>query len=260
VGRPPAAVSDDLLDIAVEAARAAAAVLLERFAAPGGPEGLETKSTPTDLVSAADREAERALVEVLARRRPDDGILGEEGADVEGTTGLRWIVDPLDGTINYLLGLDEWSVSVACENRVGVVLHPTRDEVFSVVAGGDAFGGSVRLQPSAKTTLASAVVATGFAYDAGVRARQAEIVARVIPRAADIRRIGSAALDLAWAAAGRVDAFYEHGGSAWDVAAGRMLCAAAGLEVHDLPARDGLPPGTLVAPPAFAADLLEIVR
>jgi len=253
-------VSDDLLDIAVDAARAAAAVLLERFAAPGGPEGLETKSTPTDLVSAADREAERALVEVLARRRPDDGILGEEGADVEGTTGLRWIVDPLDGTINYLLGLDAWSVSVACENRVGVVLHPTRDEVFSVVAGGDASGGSVRLQPSAKTTLASAVVATGFAYDAGVRARQAEIVARVIPRAADIRRIGSAALDLAWAAAGRVDAFYEHGGSAWDVAAGRMLCAGAGLEVHDLPARDGLPPGTLVAPPAFAADLLEIVR
>jgi len=117
-------VSDDLLDIAVEAARAAAAVLLERFAATGGPEGLETKSTPTDLVSAADREAERALVEVLARRRPDDGILGEEGADVEGTSGLRWIVDPLDGTINYLLGLDEWSVSVACENRVERCLLP----------------------------------------------------------------------------------------------------------------------------------------
>ncbi len=128
------------------------------------------------------------------------------------------------------------------------MLHPLRDEVFTVVAGEAAHVNGVPLRPSAKTDLATAVVATGFAYDAAVRARQAEIVARVIPRAADIRRIGSAALDLAWTAAGRVDAFYEHGGSAWDVAAGRMLCAAAGLEVRDLPARDGLPPGTLAAP------------
>ena len=252
--------TDDLLAVALEAARAAAAVLLERYEAVGGPEGLETKSTPTDLVSAADREAERAVLGVLGRRRPDDGILGEEGADVDGTTGLRWVVDPLDGTVNFLLGLPEWSVSVACEDRVGVVLHPLRDEVFTVVAGGPALVNGRPLRGSSRTELAHAVVATGFAYDAGVRARQAEIVGRVIPRVADIRRIGSAALDLAWASAGRVDAFYEHGGSAWDVAAGRMLCAAAGLEVRDLAPRDGLPPGTLVAPPALAEGLHELVR
>ena len=252
--------SDDLLDVALEAARAAAAVLVGRFAAPGGPEDLAAKSTPTDLVSAADREAERAVLGVLRRRRPDDAVLGEEGADVAGTTGLRWVVDPLDGTINYLLGLPEWSVSVACEGRVGVVLNPLRDETFTVVAGGRALVNGAPLRPSAKTDLATAVVATGFAYDAAVRARQAEIAARVIPRAADIRRIGSAALDLAWTAAGRVDAFYEHGGSAWDVAAGRMLCAGAGVEVRDLPARDGLPSGTLAAPPALAGALHEIVR
>jgi len=261
VGGPPAAaVSEDLLDVALEAARAAAAVLVERFDAAGGPEGVEAKSTPTDLVSAADREAERAVLEVLGRRRPDDGILGEEGAHVAGTTGRRWVVDPLDGTINYLLGLPEWSISVACDDRVGVVLHPLRDEVFTVVAGETAYVNGVPLRPSAKAELATAVVATGFAYDAAVRARQAEVVARVIPRVADIRRIGSAALDLAWTAAGRVDAYYERGGSAWDVAAGRMLCVAAGLDVRDLPARDGLPEGTLAAPPAFAAALHDIVH
>jgi myo-inositol-1(or 4)-monophosphatase len=253
-------VTDDLLDIAIEAARAAAVVLLERYDAAGGPEGLTTKSTPTDLVSAADHEAERAIRAVLERRRPGDGILGEEGDDVEGTTGLRWVVDPLDGTVNYLLGLPEWSVSVACEGRAGVVLHPLRDDLYTVVTGGPALLDGTPLRPSARDDLAGAVVATGFAYDAGVRARQAEIVSRVIPRVADIRRIGSAALDLAWTAAGRVDAFYEHGVSAWDIAAGTMLCGAAGLDVRRLAARDGLPAGVLVAPAAIAAELHEIVR
>ena len=132
-----AAVSDeDLLAVGVEAARAAAAVLVERYEATGGPTGLATKSTPTDLVSAADVAAERAIRAVLARRRPDDGILGEEeGGDVEGTSGLRWVVDPLDGTVNYLFGLPQWCVSVACEGRVGVVLDPVRGELFEAVAG-----------------------------------------------------------------------------------------------------------------------------
>ena len=131
-GSPAAAVSEDLLDVALEAARAAAAVLVDRFEAAGGPEGVEAKSTPTDLVSAADREAERAVLEVLGRRRPHDGILGEEGADVAGTTGLRWVVDPLDGTINYLFGIPQWCVSVACEGRAGVIFDPSHRETFTV--------------------------------------------------------------------------------------------------------------------------------
>jgi myo-inositol-1(or 4)-monophosphatase len=254
-------VSDDreLLAIAGEAARASAAVLVERYHDVGGPRGVAAKSTPTDLVSEADLHAERAIRDVLHRRRPDDSILGEEGDDVTGTTGLRWVVDPLDGTVNYLFGIPQWSVSVACEGRAGVVLDPLRGERFEVVAGGPATLNGEPLRGSSRGDLSTALVATGFAYDAGVRARQAEVASRVIPRVADVRRLGSAALDLAWTAAGRYDAYYERGVSAWDVAAGKMLCSAAGLEVRDLPAADGLPAGLVVAPAALADDLLGLV-
>jgi myo-inositol-1(or 4)-monophosphatase len=259
-GPAPGALTDDLLAVAVEAARAAADVLVERYEAAGGPRDLRTKSTPTDLVSAADLDAERAIRDVLHQRRPDDAILGEEGDETAGTTGLRWVVDPLDGTVNFLFGLPQWCVSVACEGRVGVILDPIRGECFDVVAGGSATLDGEPLHPSSRTELATALVATGFNYDSGVRARQAQVVAEVIPRVADIRRMGSAALDLAWTAAGRYDAFYERGVSAWDVAAGTMLCTAAGLEVRDLQARDGLPSGVLAAPAAIVDELFELVR
>jgi myo-inositol-1(or 4)-monophosphatase len=248
-----------LLAIAVEAAEASAAVLVERYRAAGGPRGVAAKSTPTDLVSEADLHAERAIRAVLHRRRPDDSILGEEGDDVTGTTGLRWVVDPLDGTVNYLFGIPHWCVSVACEGRVGVVLDPLREERFEVIAGEPATVNGEPVAASVREDLRTAVVATGFAYDAGVRARQAEVAAQVIPRVADIRRLGSAALDLAWTAAGRYDAYFERGMSEWDVAAGAMLCAAVGLEVRDLPAQDGLPGGVLVAVPALADELFALV-
>jgi myo-inositol-1(or 4)-monophosphatase len=249
----------DLRAIAVEAARASAAVLVERYQDVGGPRGVAAKSTPTDLVSEADLHAERAIRAVLHRRRPDDSILGEEGDDVTGTTGLRWVVDPLDGTVNYLFGIPHWCVSVACEGRVGVVLDPLREERFEVIAGEPATLNGEPVAASVREDLRTAVVATGFAYDAGVRARQAEVAAQVIPRVADIRRLGSAALDLAWTAAGRYDAYFERGMSEWDVAAGAMLCAAVGLEVRDLPAQDGLPGGVLVAVPALADELFALV-
>jgi myo-inositol-1(or 4)-monophosphatase len=254
-------VSDDrdLLAVAVEAARASAAVLVERYEAAAGPRGVQTKSTPTDLVSEADLQAEHAIRDVLHRLRPDDSILGEEGDDITGTTGLRWVVDPLDGTVNYLFGLPQWCVSVACEGRAGAILDPIREELFEVVAGAPPTLNGRPLEPSTRNDLATALVATGFAYDAGVRGRQAETASRVIPRVADIRRMGSAALDLAWTAAGRYDAFYERGVSPWDVAAGRMVCAGAGLEVRDLPPRDGLPAGVLVAPAALVEPLFELV-
>ena len=249
--------SDDLLAVAVDAARAAGAVLLERA---GEPRGVATKSTPTDLVSDADLAAERAIRDVLRARRPGDAILGEEGGDVAGTTGVRWVVDPLDGTVNFLFGLPQWCVSVACEGRAAAILDPMRDELFAVRAGEPATLDGAPLRGSAREELSTALVATGFSYDAGVRARQAEVVSRVLPRVADIRRLGSAALDLAWTAAGRCDAFYERGVSAWDTAAGTMLCAGAGLEVRALAPVDGLPGGVLAAPPALVAPLLELVR
>jgi myo-inositol-1(or 4)-monophosphatase len=248
---------EELLDVAVEAARAAAAVLLDRY--HHAPREVHTKSSPTDPVSEADLAAERAIREVLTRRRPQDGILGEEGDDVTGATALRWLVDPLDGTVNYLYRFPQWCVSIACEGRAGAILDPVRDDLFTAIEAGEARLGAQRLQAGAPASLATALVATGFGYDAGVRARQAEVLARVLPRVRDIRRAGSAALDLAWTAAGRCDAFYERGVKAWDVAAGALLCRAAGLDVRELPARDGLPAGIFAAPPGIADELFELV-
>ena len=241
--------------IAEEAARAAGALLLERF---GTERALDTKSSPTDLVSEADLLAERTIRDLLARRAPDDAIMGEEGADTPGTSGRRWIVDPLDGTINFLYGIPQWAVSVACEGVAGVVFDPNRDELF-IAADGRAELNGEALQASRCDDLSRALVGTGFGYEAHVRRAQAEIVARVLPQVRDIRRAGSAALDLAWAAAGRLDAFYEFGVKPWDIAAGTLLCSAAGLEVRELQATDALPAGVLVAPPALVEPLLALV-
>jgi myo-inositol-1(or 4)-monophosphatase len=253
----------ELLSIAEDAAHAAGAVLLERF---GGPRReVRSKSTPTDLVSEADIEAERALRGVLADRRPDDAVLGEEGGDRgAGTSGVRWIVDPLDGTVNFLFGIPQWGVSVACADGdgllAGVVLDPLRDEVFAATRDGPATRDGEPVEASSRGDLATAMVGTGFAYDAEVRAAQAEVAARVLPRVRDLRRMGSAALDLAWTACGRYDAYYERGLQPWDRAAGELLCARAGLELRELPAHGVLPAGLLVAPAALAGPLHELVR
>jgi myo-inositol-1(or 4)-monophosphatase len=249
----------EVLEVAVEAARAAGAVLLAHFGATGEVE-VRTKSTATDPVSDADLAAEAAIRAVLAARRPHDGILGEEGDDVRGTTGLRWVVDPLDGTVNFLFGIPQWCVSVACDDVAGAILDPVRGELFTVVAGGPGRLDGRVLQPRLRGDLATALVATGFAYDAGVRERQAEVIGRLLGRVRDVRRLGSAALDLAWTAGGRYDAYYERGVKPWDVAAGTLLCRAVGLEVHVLPATEGLPAGVLAAPPALAGPLLDLVR
>jgi myo-inositol-1(or 4)-monophosphatase len=248
--------AEDLLDVAVAAARASAAVLLEYY--EHGVREVAAKSTPTDLVSEADLEAERAIRDLIAARRPDDAILGEEGDDVAGSTGLRWVVDPLDGTINYLFRIPQWCVSVACEGRVGVVLDPLRDELFTVRVGEPAFLNGEPLRGSAREDVATAMVATGFGYDARVRAAQAAVVARLLPQVRDIRRLGSAALDLAWLAAGRYDAYYEYGLTAWDWAAGEMLCTAVGLATRHLEALPGTGAGLLVAAPAIV-DALEAI-
>ncbi len=190
VGRPPSAravTQDQLLAVAEEAARAAGEVLVARF---GRERALATKSTPTDLVSEADLAAERAIREVLAARVPDDAIVGEEGDDVAGTTGRRWVVDPLDGTVNYLFGLPQWCVSVACEGVVGVIWDPLRDELFTATAEGPAALNGTTIAASTAGDLATALVATGFGYDSTQRGHQAEVVARVLPAVRDIRRMG----------------------------------------------------------------------
>jgi myo-inositol-1(or 4)-monophosphatase len=259
--------ADELLDVARAAARAAAVELLARY--ENAAEGLATKTTATDPVSDADRAAEAAIRALLAERRPGDAILGEEGGETLGsgeTTGVRWVVDPLDGTVNYLFGYPQWSVSVAAEDAdgttlAGVVLDPLRDEELSATRSGPLL---LDGEPDAgavgrAATLDVALVATGFAYDAAVRARQAAVLPRLLPRVRDLRRGGSAALDLAWTALGRCDAYWERGVKAWDVAAGALLCARAGLELRELPVADGLPAGLLAAPPALADELFTLV-
>jgi myo-inositol-1(or 4)-monophosphatase len=265
----------DLAALAAEAARMAGGLLLGR--ARRGEEGrVAAKSTPTDLVSEADLAAQSAIRELLSARRPDDGFLGEEGGDEPGASGVRWIVDPLDGTVNYLFGIPQWSVSVAAADAsgaiAGAVYDPNRDELFAATRGGpavlDAGSGTVELRGrtadphgagDAAGSLATAMVATGLAYDAAVRERQAAVLARLAGKVRDIRRFGSAALDLAWTAAGRFDAYYERSVKAWDVTAGELVCRRAGLEVRELPERDGLPWGILVAPGHLMGELEPLV-
>jgi myo-inositol-1(or 4)-monophosphatase len=247
---------EGLLAVAEEAARAAGGLLLERF---GTERALASKSTPTDLVSEADLLAERAIRDVLDARAPEDAVVGEEGEDRPGTSGRRWIVDPLDGTVNFLFGIPQWCVSVACEGLAGVIYDPVRGELFAAHAGGPATLDGRPLEPSAREDLATALVATGFGYDSERRALQAAVAARVLPAVRDVRRMGSAALDLAWVAAGRYDAYYEHGVNPWDIAAGEVICARAGLHVERLEPAGGLPMGVLAAPRALAPKLRALL-
>jgi myo-inositol-1(or 4)-monophosphatase len=247
----------ELADLAEAIAREAGAPLRDAFR--DGVSRISEKSSPTDLVSEADQEAERLIRERLATARPGDGVLGEEQGDAEGSTGVRWVVDPLDGTTNFLFGIPQWAVSIACEDAggtlAGVVYDPMRDEVWRGERDGPALLDGEPIRPSQRRDLATALVSTGFGYDAEVRRAQAEVVARLLPDVRDIRRFGSAAVDLAWTACGRLDAYYEHGLNAWDLAAGRLICECAGLEVIELEPVGPSAPGVLVAPPALAAAL-----
>lgn len=288
-----------LLEVAREAADAGAAVLLDFFAR--GVEASETKSSGTDMVSAADLGSERALRAVLAARRPHDLVLGEEGglaradgtelaANEAGADGelyglgavataaraarggeLVWICDPLDGTTNFLYGLREWAVSVAVRDArgviAGVVADPLAGERFVATRDGVAAiertdGSVVDLtarRGAPAPPLETALIGTGFAYSRAVRAHQGEVVARLVNEVRDVRRIGSAALDLCWAAAGRLDAYYERTVRPWDVAAGALVCEQAGLDVALLPAAGELPPGVIATPPSLSAELWERV-
>ena len=250
----------ELLQIAHQAADAAAAELRPRFG--HRQRDIRAKSGPTDLVSEADVAAESAIRAVLAERRPDDAILGEEGG-ASGHGELRWVIDPLDGTTNFLFGVPQFAVSVACEDEhgglVGLVLDPIRDEYFAASRSGQSTLNGTPIIASDRRELSTALVATGFGYDAAVRARQAEVLARVLPSVRDIRRAGAAALDLAWSACGRYDAYYERGVHHWDYAAGGLIAARAGLELRMLEAVPGEPAGLMVAPPALVDELLGLV-
>lgn len=220
---------------------------------------MERKSTRTDMVSDADRDAEAVIEGILLSERPTDGLLAEEGARSDAASGRRWVVDPLDGTTNYLYGFPAWAVSIALEDgdagAVGVVFDPLHDEMFTAVRGEGALLNGEPIEVSGRETLDRALVATGFGYDADRRALQASVLARVLPAVRDIRRAGAAALDLCMVAAGRVDGYWERGLQPWDWAAGSLIVREAGGEVIEL---EDEPTGLVAASPDIAKALAEL--
>lgn len=258
---PLVVLADELVTLAASAATAAGALLLAGLDEVRT--DVQTKSTGTDMVSEMDRAAEALLVERLLGARPNDGMVGEEGTDLAGTSGVRWIVDPLDGTTNYLYGLAGFGVSIAAEHEgqvvAGVVLDVVRGELFAARRGGGATRNGAPIRASDATNLAEALVATGFAYAAERRARQAAVLVEVLPRVRDIRRFGAAAVDLCSAACGRVDAYFERGLAPWDLAAGGLIAAEAGAVVSDFDGGPATAGAVIAAAPGIAADLRALL-
>jgi myo-inositol-1(or 4)-monophosphatase len=251
-----------LLAIAEPVAREVAEHLRTSLAGAGPT--ISTKSTPTDLVTDLDVWAERRIVEHLRAARPDDGIEGEEGASIDGTSGVTWSIDPIDGTVNFVHGLPGFNVSIAAlvddDAVAGVVASPLTHEVFTAVRGEGARCNDRPIRCATPGSLGRAIVATGFAYDPDRRTRQAEVVARTIGSIADIRRFGAAATDLCWVGAGRTDAYWEVGLNRWDLSAGGLVASEAGARVGDL---DGGPPSgrfVLAAAPTIWDELADVLR
>jgi myo-inositol-1(or 4)-monophosphatase len=226
-----------LADLALETARLAAELIRGRKAA--GVTVADTKTSDIDIVTEADRAAETLIRDTIRARRPDDAFLGEEGDDEAGTTGVRWVIDPIDGTVNFLYGVPQYAVSIAAELDgevvAGVVLNAAtgleyvaREEDGRVVARRD--GEPIAVRP--ETPLSQRLVGTGFSYDRRVRVLQAEAVARLLPRIRDVRRLGSCALDLCAVADGQFDGYVEEGVNLWDHAAAGLIARAAGARTE----------------------------
>jgi myo-inositol-1(or 4)-monophosphatase len=222
---------------------------------------VETKSTGTDMVSEMDRASEELIVSALLAARPDDGIVAEEGSARASSSGIRWVIDPLDGTTNYLYAHPGWAVSIAAETEAGVVagvvLDPTHADLFTATAGGGAFRNGSPITCSDQGDLALALVATGFGYQPERRGAQARVLAGLLPEVRDVRRMGAAAVDLCSVACGRVDAYYERGLAWWDLAAGSLIATEAGAVVCSLAGGPVEAGSVLASAPGVAAPLRE---
>lgn len=235
-----APVATELRDLALDVAREAAALVRERGHAEV--RVADTKSSSVDVVTDTDRASEELLRRLLLHARPDDAVMGEEGEDHAGSSGVRWVLDPVDGTVNFLYGLPEYAVSVAAQVDgqvvAGVVVNAATGVEYAAARGAGATRDGVRLRVRPVPPVAERLVLTGFGYRADVRAGQAERVARMLPRVRDVRRMGSCALDLCHVAEGSADGYVEEGPHLWDHAAGSLVATEAG-------ARFALLPGTL---------------
>ncbi len=250
-----------LLDLALELADRAGTLLLDSRKHRGA--GAGTKTSGTDVVTDADRASEALIVEGILAARPEDGILAEEGSARAGTSGVRWVIDPLDGTTNYLYGLPAWVVSIGVEvdgvMQAGVVADPSHGETFSALRGSGSWCNGQRLQVSGAVDLAVSLVGTGFAYRPARRTEQAAALPVVLGAVRDIRRAGAAALDLCWVACGRLDGYYETGLKPWDVAAGLLIATEAGAAACGF---DGGPPSgasVVAATPGIARELVALL-
>jgi myo-inositol-1(or 4)-monophosphatase len=225
-----------LLELAEQIAREAGRLIVEQR--PRSLTVAATKSSATDIVTEMDEASERLLVSRIRAARPDDGVLGEEGAERAGTSGVTWVVDPIDGTVNYLYEIPSYAVSVGVrvggEVVVGVVVNPVSGEVWTARKGAGAFLDGQPVRVNTAPDLSMALVGTGFGYDSAQRERQAQWLTRVLPRVRDIRRAGAASLDLCALATGRLDGYYEQGLKPWDLAAGGLVAREAGATVAGL--------------------------
>lgn len=257
-----AALLDQLLELATTLAVQAGRMVRDGRA-ERGIEVASTKSTATDMVTEFDRASETLIVAGILAARPHDGIIGEEGTDARGTSGVDWLIDPIDGTTNFLYGLPGWGVSIAARTgagtQVGVVYVPATDELFTATAGGGARLNGAPITCSTNGELALALVATGFSYRADRRAAQAQRVAQLLPRVRDMRRFGAAAPDLCYLAAGRVDAYFEQWLGPWDLAAGELIAREAGCRTGSLDGGPVRPSSVLAANPALFGPLRDLI-
>jgi myo-inositol-1(or 4)-monophosphatase len=224
---------------------------------------MAAKSSPTDLVSEMDRASEKLILEIILSARPGDGLIGEEGTSKPPHSCISWLVDPIDGTANYLRGLPNYSISIAVVNDkgtiAGVVYDPTLDETFTAIYGhGAALNGNPIM--CSTTALAEAVIGTGFSYSSTQRARQAKVLQSLLPAVGDIRRPGSAAVSLCWVACGRLDAFFETGLKPWDFAAGALIAREGGADICGAEMNLSRSELIVASAPSITADLCRILR
>jgi myo-inositol-1(or 4)-monophosphatase len=252
----------ELLALAEEVAREAGRLIVDER--PRELAVSATKTTTTDIVTEMDQRSEQLVVDRITAARPDDGFLGEEGAAREGTSGVTWVIDPIDGTVNYLYDIPAYAVSVAArvgdDVVAGAVVNPVTGEVWTALRGEGAWLGGRRLRLADPPPLGMALVATGFGYDSRRRTRQAEILQVVLPLVRDVRRAGAASLDLCAVATGRVDGYYEQGLKPWDLAAGGLVALEAGADVTGLRGAAAGEAMVVAARPPLAAALLGLLE
>lgn len=264
---PSATERAELRSLAERLAREAGTIALEGrrgVGQVGGRFAGDTKSSHTDVVTEFDRAAEAHIVAELRRLRPDDAIIGEEGTDDDGISGYAWLLDPIDGTTNFVYDQPAWSCSIAValggEMQAGAVFVPPLNEMFTAALGAGATRDDVPISASAETELGLALVGTGFGYRADTRRQQAEFLVGMITEVRDIRRLGSAAVDLCMVACGRLDAYYELHLNSWDAAAGELIARESGAITSDFSGAPARPEEMLAAAPGLHEALLATIR